>query len=268
MTRYSFSISWSIGLALTLAMGLAGPLHQMPCYHAFADQSVLWGLPHGRDVWSNLGFALAGLWGWWRLAPLRKHPDLTLSWAGYRLFLLGLLLTALGSGYYHLAPDNARLLWDRLPIALTCAGLLAGVWADTHRRSSVWPCTGWAVFAFAGVGWWWLSERLGSGDLRPYLLLQALCMLLIPVWQYRRRSPLPERRAFGAALALYALAKLAEMQDHAIAHALGGTVSGHTLKHVLAAAAATLIVATLVRRFRAKTDKTATRQPLAQPHIG
>ena len=108
--------------ALTALLAAAalfhGPIHQPAGYHDFADQSLVWGVPHFCDVTSNLGFAIAALWGWLRLAPVRGHPDLRHGWAGYRLFLAGLFLTALGSSWYHLAPDNAGLVWDRLPIAL------------------------------------------------------------------------------------------------------------------------------------------------------
>ncbi|HEU5321547.1 MAG TPA: hypothetical protein VFX28_12130, partial [Methylomirabilota bacterium] len=44
-----------------------------------------------------------------------------------------------------------------------------------------------------------------------------------------------------AGIALYAAAKLAEIGDHAL-FALGGLVSGHTLKHLMSAAAAVFIV--------------------------
>ncbi|HAT31295.1 MAG TPA: hypothetical protein DCW29_10725 [Janthinobacterium sp.] len=71
--------------------------------------------------------------------------------------------------------------------------------------------------------------------MRPYLLLQMAPLVLIPLLQWRR--PRRERLAFGAALGLYLLAKFCEVADHAIFDALG-FVSGHTLKHLLASAAA------------------------------
>jgi len=52
-------------------------------------------------------------------------------------------------------------------------------------------------------------------------------------------------------MALYVLAKLAEVLDHEIAAALG-VVSGHTLKHLLATAATAAVVWGLTRRFSAR----------------
>src|SRR5260370_41992538 len=114
---------------LTIAGGvlllLHGPVAQPAHYNDFADQSVLFGIPHAGDVLSNLGFAMVATWGWVRLRPNRDHAALARGWYGYRLFLIGLLLTAVGSGHSHLAPDNGRPVWGRLPIAFAPAGLAA-----------------------------------------------------------------------------------------------------------------------------------------------
>ena len=128
-----------------------GPIAQLPDYHDFADQTTGFGIPHFADVISNLGFALVALWGWWQLAPVCRHAGLKDGWAGYRLFLIGLFLTAIGSSYYHLAPDDASLVWDRLPIALACGGLLAGVRGDACKRRSDGLATLLAVFGIASV---------------------------------------------------------------------------------------------------------------------
>jgi hypothetical protein len=83
--------------------------------------------------------------------------------------------------------------------------------------------------------------------LRFYLLLQLLPLLLIPFWHAIYHAPRDQRIAFGAAAALYVLAKAAELNDHVVFFALDW-ISGHTLKHLLATAAAVLVVAHLVRR--------------------
>lgn len=237
---------------LACALMLAhGPIPQFAQYHQFADRSTLLGVPHGADVWSNLGFALVGGWGMLRLWPAPAAPSHHAGRHGYRLFLAGLLLTAAGSSLYHLAPDDARLVWDRLPIALACAGLLAAVRAESQplpdaRRDARW-LGALAVLSVLSVFWWYATALRGAGDLRPYLLLQGLPLILIPLWQAQARAPWRDRVAFGAALLLYGAAKLAELNDHALLAALG-VVSGHTLKHLLASAAAAVLVARLVAR--------------------
>ncbi|MEO6921618.1 MAG: hypothetical protein ABI171_21635 [Collimonas sp.] len=234
-----------------------GPIAQLPHYNEFADQSAFMRVPHAADVFSNLGFALIAVWGLFRLRKVREQAFLEAGWRGYHLFLAGLLLTALGSGFYHLAPDNSRLLWDRLPIALACTGLLAAIRAETVTNvDSKANVALLAVCALFSVGWWWLGERHGVGDLRPYLLIQGLPLVLIPLWQWIYRAPVADRRAVGIALLLYVGAKIAELNDHQLFDLLG-VISGHTLKHLLATAAAGVLVCRVVRRTREWNDLTA-----------
>ena len=252
---HSTWIGWHyVPMILTIVGGvlllLHGPIAQPAHYNDFADQSVLFGIPHAGDVLSNLGFAMVAMWGWIRLRPKRDDAGLRHGWCGYQLFLIGLLLTAVGSAYYHLAPDNERLVWDRLPIGLAAAGLLAGVRAetrgDTHtsRYAAI-----LAVLAILSVGWWHYTDSPQQpGDLRPYLLLQGLPLVLVPLWQAIYHAPRRDRIWFGVAVLLYVLAKLAEVWDHELLATLGW-ISGHTLKHLLATAAAGVLIGRLSQRL-------------------
>lgn len=238
-----------ITIGIIAAFAAHGRIGQPAGYNDFADHSALSGIPHAADVLSNAGFALVAIWGWLRLRPHRNSDPLRAGWPGYRLFLIGLLLTAFGSAFYHLAPDNGRLIWDRLPIALAATGLLVGVRGDSRPglRTEL-EAIVLGLFAVGSVAWWVITDRHGAGDLRPYLLLQVLPLILIPLWQSIYRAPRADRAAFAAAMALYVLAKIAEVLDHEIADTLG-FVSGHTLKHLLATAATATIVWGLTRRF-------------------
>jgi hypothetical protein len=250
MRRLVRWIAHGVLLAVLAAMLAHGPIHQLAHYHDFADTRDLFGVPNAADVLSNAGFAAVGIWGLVALGARRNHPSLSLGWSGYALFLAALVATAFGSAYYHLAPDNARLVWDRLPIALACVGLLAGVHADTrHRSTPAWALAAASFAAAASVGWWWLTERAGAGDLRPYLYLQVLPLVLVPAWQASSRSPRADRIAFGIAIALYVAAKIAELGDRAIFDALG-FMSGHTLKHLLSVAASAVLAGRLAWRAR------------------
>jgi hypothetical protein len=180
------------------------------------------------------------------------------------LFLISLVLTAIGSSFYHLDPDNSRLIWDRLPIALACAGLLAAVYAEScpnvdGRRTTVLL----ALFAVVSVAWWYVTEQAGQGDLRPYLLLQGLPLLLIPLWQAIGEAPRADRVAFGVAIALYALAKVAELHDRELFAALGW-ISGHTVKHLLATASAAVLAGRLVWRVAQAASRNLDQLPLGE----
>jgi hypothetical protein len=146
-------------------------------------------------------------------------------------------LIALGSAWYHLAPSNASLVWDRLPITVAFMSLFSALLADRISwllgRALLWPLV---VAGIASIAWWIRGEALGRGDLRAYGLVQFLPMLLVPMilalWREGSVAARPLWIAFGA----YALAKLAEHFDDAIFAAAG--FSGHSLKHLLAAVAA------------------------------
>ena len=241
----------AVMLAIAAAMLAHGPIAQLPHYHEFADTRALLGIPNAADVLSNLGFALVGTWGLAALAAHRRDPRIARGWPGHAVFLLSLLLVAAGSAWYHLAPDNARLFWDRTPIALLCAGLLAAVDADTREDAQPrWLLPALIAAAVASVEWWSFTAARGAGDLRPYLLMQAAPLVLIPLWQALRGAPRRDRIAFGAAIALYALAKVAELGDHFIFAALG-FMSGHTLKHLLSVAASAVLAGNVLARVSA-----------------
>ena len=186
----------------------------------------------GFTEFPNLGFLAAGVWSLTRVARTSLPPwERAAGW----LFAVGLVLTGLGSAWYHLAPDNATLVWDRLPLSALFPTVFAVVIGDRVDvgawRALLVPLV---LGAVGSVVWWRLTD-----DLRPYALAQFLPMLLIPLML----ALLPGRRPVGPLLwgiGLYAAAKIAELADPVV-FALTGVVSGHTLKHLLAAAASALI---------------------------
>jgi hypothetical protein len=230
---WALRASWLLALAVAFAMLIYGPIAQLADYHNFADQRAWQGIPCFADVISNIGFMMAGAYGLWHYRL--KTP-------GYALFLLFLLLTGFGSGYYHWEPNNARLIWDRLPISLVCSGLLVGSYfeLDPKKQEGLWTL-GMAAFAIFGVWWWHVTEQKGEGDLRPYLYLQLLPLLVIPLWQYAFSAPKRTKQAFAFAIGFYALAKIFELLDHPVFETLG-FISGHSIKHLLATAGGACIV--------------------------
>lgn len=233
--RNARAIATALVALAALGMVVHGPIPQLEHYHEFADTRSWHGIPHAADVLSNLAFAFVAAWALPRV--LDRSAPLGGARAGYIVFVVALATTAIGSSYYHWAPDDARLVWDRLPIALACAGLLAAIHARAYPQAAhgAWLFA-LCAFAAASVAWWSVTA-----DLRPYLLLQAAALVVIPLWQAAAGAPRHERIGFAAAIGLYVVAKAVELADAPILAATG-FVSGHTLKHLLAAAAAALIV--------------------------
>lgn len=223
-----------------LATVWLAPIAQWQSYHDFADQRTLLGLPHALNVLSNLPFLVVGALG---LVQLRTMPRA--SSAPYGVFFAGVLLTAFGSAWYHLDPRDATLVWDRLPIALGFAGLVAGTLADRQPRRAV-PYA--AAFAFVGLAT--VMTWAATGNLLPYLVMQVGFLAAALFATARLPSAYTRARWLYAAAALYGAAVACEYFDAAIAAAAGGAISGHTLKHLLAALALAVVYA-MVRTRRA-----------------
>lgn len=234
-----------------LVAGLLPAFAQPQAYHDFADQRVLAGLPHAANVLSNFVFLLIGVaglayttGGWTRVRP-QAFVDASTA-RPYQVLFAGTALTAFGSAWYHLDPSDATLVWDRLPIALGFSGLVAGVLAD---RAPGWAPALTAAFAVTGCGsvLYWAA----SGNLLPYLAMQAVFVAVALAATAMVRSPYTGARWIYGAAALYALALAAERFDHPLHAVLAGVVSGHTLKHLIAATAITAVYAMLRQRARA-----------------
>jgi hypothetical protein len=234
-------------LVLVICAGaLAGaaflpPITQPQAYHQFADQRHVFGLPHAFDVLSNATFLIAGLLGLWFVLGAGRTLDAGTRWALALLFL-GLVLTTLGSAYYHLAPDDQRLVFDRMPITIVLAGCIGTVLADRFGGA-----TAWSVAAFIAVGLWTVHHWGATGDLRWYFLFQALAFVFAALLLLLFPSRNNATPAIAIALLGNVAAKIFELLDRPI-YSLGGVVSGHTLKH-LSAGLAFLPLAFLIRRI-------------------
>lgn len=242
-----FTVLAVLVAALVIVAVVAGPIAQDPAYHRFADTRRLLSIPNFWNVASNLPFLIVGLWGA-RLIGLHGHQlagELRPAWL---VFFVGIGLTGCGSGYYHWSPDNHTLAWDRLAMTIAFMGLFAAVLGEyisaPLARRLLRPLL---IAGAASVIYWLHTESLGTGDLRPYVLVQFLPMVLIPliVLLFRDRSDLAPY--LGWMIACYVLAKIAEHYD---AQLLGttGLLSGHSIKHLAAALGAAGLLVGLTRR--------------------
>src|SRR6185295_9282093 len=132
------------------ALWLVPPIPQDQAYHQFADQRALFGIPNFWNVVSNLPFALIGAVGLWRF---RNDPATI-------VFFTGVLLTAFGSAYYHWAPSDGTLFWDRLPMALAFSGVLAAAVEERiderTGRLILWPLVVLGVISL--LVWRWTGD--------------------------------------------------------------------------------------------------------------
>jgi len=247
------SLPWRIGALLFLAAvaivaALLSPrIPQDPAYHRFADQRTLAAVPHFWNVVSNLPFIAVGLYGVWAVRRARwvnadRYPWLTVA--------LAALLIGLGSSYYHYAPDNRTLFWDRLPMTLAFMGVFtAAIVEYIHARIGLLLLAPFLLLGMLSVEVWRRGELTGVGDLRFYILVQFYPMVALPLILWLFRSRYTHTSGMWGMVGLYGVAKVLELMDGPILRASGETLSGHSLKHVAGAAA-------LAIAFRAIANRT------------
>jgi hypothetical protein len=251
-----------LALAVIVAALALPPLPQPPEYHRFADQRALLGIPNFFNVFSNVAFLLAGGAGvvlcLRNRSPHALQPLLSPSVRFiYVVMFAAVALTCVGSAFYHLAPDNSRLTWDRLPMSAGFMALLSAMISERiHSRAGMALLGPLVLVGVASVLYWHWGEAAGTGDLRPYVAVQAFAILAVLLILFL----FPPRYTRGTdmlvAVAFYALAKVAEFYDREI-YSAGQLVGGHALKHLLAALAIFWILRMLWKR-RPVTGSAAT----------
>jgi hypothetical protein len=207
-----------------MTSALFQPIPQDPLYHLFADRRTLFGIPNFWNVVSNIPFFLAAFWGC-RVIQLRTSSAERWERLAFAMLVAGTAMVGAGSTYYHLDPCDSRLFWDRLPMTIVFMCLLA---LTIHAgRQLLFPLI---LTGLGSVIYWRFS-----GDLRLYALVQFGCLLAVPALLIFVPSRYTGSAWVWGTLALYVVAKLAEMFDQQISQFI--TMGGHPLKHFAAAGA-------------------------------
>ena len=248
--RDTFLIVLSVGIVAVVFM-LTSPYPQDPAYHLFADTRTLLAIDNFWNVTSNVPFLFVGSWG---LIFIGRHGATTCLpglQSAYLVFFGGILLTAFGSSYYHIAPANGPLIWDRLPMTIGFAGLFSIIVGEfVSVRAARRLLIPLLLIGYASVEYWAFTESRGAGDLRPYAVVQFFPMLFILALLLTRKPTVGAAKYYWLMLLFYGLAKVFEQLD-AIVYAAGGLLSGHSIKHVFAALTpATVLYALYQRRAR------------------
>jgi hypothetical protein len=213
------------------------PRWDPPVYFEFADRRSWFGIENTLDVLSNLAFLWVGGYWWKKLSAVprgRAGVGLSAYLPLYRFVAGASILTGFGSMWFHWNPNIETLFWDRLPMTLGFSGMIALIVSDRFaigvgRKLAV----GLVVLSVSHLMLW----NAGLSDLRPYIVLQYGGILLaVALVMVRWKWGVLSNSAIFAAIFLYGLAKVFEMKDLAVFEATA-SVSGHTIKHLLAAAA-------------------------------
>jgi hypothetical protein len=233
------------GLAIAGYWLLAGPTPQYQPYYDFADQRPMLGIPHALNVLSNLPFIVVGVLGIVFMASARsRRPGVFLESferPPYWIYFIGLILTGIGSSYFHANPCDATLTWDRAGLAITFMALFTSILAERVHIGCAWLLAPLVLFGVGSVFYWDYTERAGVGDLRLYFIAQFYPLVILPVLLIFYPSRYTRSGDLLASLLCYGLAKAVELLDKQI-YTGAGFVSGHTLKHLIAGFSAGFIL--------------------------
>lgn len=224
-TRPRLAVLAVLAAVAVVAAFRHAPIPQDQAYHAFADGRALFGLPNVWDVMSNLVFLVVGAYGL-RRSPAANRP-------AYLTLCVGVLLVSLGSAYYHQAPSDGTLLWDRLPMTVAFMGLFALLLEERVTTFKTLPVL--VALGIASALYW-----RETGDLRPYILVQFLPLVLMPVILFLFPRKYLNGRMLMMAVIFYLVAKVLETYDRQVFSSF--VLSGHTLKHLSAGVASFFVI--------------------------
>lgn len=217
-------------------------------YHHFADQRSIFGINNFLDVFSNLAFLAVGIAGLFIIFSGRAQFEFIRERWPYVVFFIGALLTALGSAYYHLTPDNETLFWDRLPMTIAFMGLISSQIVDRiNIRAGLLLLTPLLLIGAASVIYWRITEQAGMGNVLPYGILQGYAVVIVLLLAWLSPSRYTRGNDLYWVFGWYVLSKLLETFDVEVLHS-AAFISGHTLKHLAAAIAGGVVCFMLLRR--------------------
>ncbi|RYR22666.1 hypothetical protein Ahy_B03g067972 isoform A [Arachis hypogaea] len=280
-------LAWVVAVVCFVVLMIVTPaIPQSQEYHDFADQRTFFGIPNALNVISNFPFMIIGLIG----VILCHHGNyfkLSLQgelW-GWTCFYVGVAAVAVGSSYYHLKPDDARLVWDRLPMTIAFTSIVAifiieriderkgmisiiplvliGIISIVYWRqaySFVLLCTRplyyWNLEVHSLIKIHCGSQYYGDfilwqkffDDLRPYAVVQFAPCIAIPLMAILLPPMYTHSTYWLWAAGFYLLAKVLEAADKVIYEWTHHIVSGHTLKHLSAAMVPVFLTLMLAKR--------------------
>ncbi|RDX64278.1 hypothetical protein CR513_57185 [Mucuna pruriens] len=263
--RWTTSRIWGATFLCCMCLILFTPrIPRSPKHHRFFDMRNLLGVPNTLNVMTNFPFLVVGVLG---LVLVLEGCVFNISSQGevwtWALFYAGITGVAFGSAYYHLKPDDHRVLWDTLPMMVAFSSLLSSLVVERFgQRIGLCCMFALIVAAFLCV----LYEREGAevakfyaefcllvgcriyNDIRFCMMFQFTLPLAIPVIAVMYRSKYTHSRYWFLSTGVYMLAKFEGVTDKKLYHVNNYIISGHSLEHLCLALIPVLLSIMLIYR--------------------
>uniref|UniRef100_A0A0D9UXX5 Uncharacterized protein n=1 Tax=Leersia perrieri TaxID=77586 RepID=A0A0D9UXX5_9ORYZ len=233
-------------LASALLLVATPRLRHSPALHLFADMRNLLGVPNTLNVLTAYPLLLAGVPGLVLCLCGSGCFGISLRWEalGWFLFYTGNIAAAFGSAYYHLKPDDDRLIWDRLPMMISASSLLSILVIERVDERVGLSCL-LSLLSLILVSS--ACERV-LDDMRLWVVLNFAPCIAIPAMLFLFPPKYTHSRFWFLATGFYLLARFEGLADRKVYSVNRYFISGHSLEH-LCFALVTLIL-TVMLSFR------------------
>ena len=169
--KIAYRIIAVLGIVMLIGVIILSPIKQDREYHNFSDGNILLKINNFWNVVSNLPFLIVGFLGIYKIKLIAERK------LQYLVFFSGIILVALGSGYYHLYPNSYTLIFDRLPMTVVFMTLTSIIVSEFINRAigekTLLPML---LSGLLSVLYWILFK-----DLALYVFVQFYPMLIIPI---------------------------------------------------------------------------------------
>lgn len=243
-------IFWTIfGLLLLSSFILQskGLLQTPEHYHHFIDNRKLLGIQNLMDVVSNILFFIVSIYTAWSLNKNNTQgslfKNLKTNQLNVNIVLTGCMLVGFGSAFYHLAPSDHRLMWDRLPMTIVFSGIVSHAITHLNLLPKNWSITkmscSYLALSLFSVVLWYVGTLINQNWIGLYSFVQfgGIILLLYLAGSAYSLKDNTYLKMIMKVIGLYIVAKVAEHYDHQIFDFTYNIISGHSIKHMVSALA-------------------------------
>ncbi|XP_072998545.1 uncharacterized protein [Typha latifolia] len=231
---------------LSLLLILVTPrIPHSPSLHLFADMRNFLGVPNTLNVLTTFPFLLVGVPG---LVLCLSGSCFGISLKGevfgWALFYAGNAAVAFGSAYYHLKPDDDRIVWDRLPMMISASSVLSILVIErVDERIGISCLFSLLLLVLVSIA----CERTFD-DLRLCMMFHLIPCIAIPAMVFLFPPKYTHSRFWILASGFYLLARFEGVADKKVYSVNRYFISGHSLEHLCLAMVS--IILTVMLCFR------------------
>ncbi|KAH7572453.1 hypothetical protein JRO89_XS04G0258700 [Xanthoceras sorbifolium] len=216
-----------------------------PHHHLFADMRNFFGVPNTLNVITIFPFLIVGVMGF---VICLQGSFFNISFRGevwgWALFYAGIAAVAFGSAYYHLKPDDDRVMWDTLPTMIAFSSLFSCFLVERVGMRIGLSC----LIALVSVAFLSMNYARTFNDFRLCMTFQLIPCIVIPGLTLLFTPKYTHSRYWLYAAGVHLVAKFEAVADRKIYRANHYIISGHSLEHLCSVMVPILLTVMLLYR--------------------